>query len=506
MNKKNNLIKKDNIPIPHSSRNVGMLGYSFVWVGIAVIIATFALGGDGVQTMKLGWVLLACLLANIVLGFFISITGDIGIEHGINFPVYMRAPFGVIGSYIPMLVRAILGSFWFGIQTYFGALAINYIFLHFTGFDNWLVWYIVFTIAQVINTAMGFKAIERFSNIAAPCIIIISIWMYFNLEGVASAAGNNVWNTVLGSDDKGFIWNTFIVLFFVNMAFWSTAASDSQNLTRYVKTSQFEKKWLKRNKNTLLGHMVALPLTQSAMIVIGGVSMIAVNNWNPVEAIQTTATGFILIVLLVMVVFAQWSTNAASNLLTPATVFAEVFPKIGYAGGVVLTAIVGSIIQPWALMEVLTDFLNIMSSVYSAIVGILFADYYLLRKRRMNIPELYKKEGQFSYAKGWNLAGIISLVIGMGVATLFSSYAFIVGFVASFIPYYYLGKYWWFKKYKQAEIEENYSDIYLGVTSGRDWVLDSERNEIVPSTSGTTREHVVTGFEPIPSGQGVKDF
>ncbi|WP_428912092.1 NCS1 family transporter [Niallia sp. Krafla_26] len=481
MQKRNNLIKKDNIPIAFAGRNVGLLGYSFVWVGIAVIIATFALGGDGVQDMKLGWVLLACLLANIVLGAFISITGDIGIEHGINFPVYMRAPFGVIGSYIPMLIRAVLGAFWFGIQTYFGALAINYIFMNFFGFDNWLFWYIVFTIAQVINTAFGFKAIERFSSIAAPCIIIISVWMYFRLEGVASAAGNNVWNTVLGSESSGFVWNTFIILFFVNMAFWSTAASDSQNLTRYVKTQQFEKSWFKRNKNTLLGHLVALPLTQSAMIVIGGVAMIAVNNWNPVEAIQSTASGIILIVLLVMVVFAQWSTNAASNLLTPATVFAEVFPKIGYVGGVILTAIVGSVIQPWALMEVLTDFLNVMSSVYSAIVGILFSDYYLLRKRRLNIPELYKKNGQFAYAHGWNLAGIISLILGMAVASVFSSYAFLVGFVVSFIAYYFLAKKWWFIKYKQAEIEENYPDRLLGVTNGTDWVLNEEQNAIVPS-------------------------
>ncbi|MFD1707897.1 NCS1 family transporter [Siminovitchia sediminis] len=480
MNNQNRLLSKDNLPIPYASRNVGPLGYFFVWVGMAVIIATFALGGDGVQTMHLGWVLLACFLANLALGFFISVTGDIGIEHGLTFPVYMRAPFGVFGTHLPTLIRAVLGSFWFGIQTYFGALAINYIFMYFTGFDSWLFWYVVFAAVQVLNTAFGFKAVERFANIAAPSIIIISIYLYIRLEGIASADGINVWNTVLGSEGTtGFVWNTFIVLFFVNMAFWSTAASDSQNLTRHVRTAQFEKRWWKRNQNTLMGHMVALPLTQSAMIVIGGVSMIALNNWNPVEAIQSISTGMVLLVMLVLVVFAQWSTNAASNLLTPAVVFSDIFPKVSYAGGVVITGIIGSVIQPWALMEALTDFLNVMSSVYSAIVGVVVADYYILRKRRMNVTDLYKKDGQFSYAKGWNLAGLFALVAGVGMATIFSSYAFLVGFAASLVVYYILAKYWWFKKYRQAEIEEQYPDKYLGTTDGRDWVLDEQSNEVV---------------------------
>ena len=89
MNKRNTLISQDLLPVHHAGRKVGMFGYFSMWVGFSVIIATFALGGDGVQLMNLGWVMLACLLGNIALGIFISITGDIGTEHGLAFPVYM---------------------------------------------------------------------------------------------------------------------------------------------------------------------------------------------------------------------------------------------------------------------------------------------------------------------------------------------------------------------------------------------------------------------------------
>lgn len=490
MKTKNHLLSKDNLPITHESRNVGMLGYFFVWVGMAVIIATFAVGGDGVSMMRLGWVIVACFLANIILGFFITLTGDIGVEHGLSFPVYMRAPFGIFGSYVPTLIRAIIGSFWFGIQTYFGALAINYIAMYFTGYDNWLLWYIIFAAIQVFNTAFGFKAVERFANIAAPCIIIISIYLYLKLEAVATGAGINIWNTVLGEGQSNFTANTFIVLLFINMAFWSTAASDAQNITRHVEAPQFQQNWWKRNRNTIAGHMVALPIIQSAMILIGGVSMLALNNWNPIEAIQETASGFILVVLLFLVVFAQWSTNAASNLLTPAVVFSDIFPKVSYAMGVVITGVIGSIIQPWELMEALTSLLNAMSSVYSAIVGTVVADYYLIRKRKVNVPELYQQEGQFRYAKGWNAAGIIALVAGITLAQVFSSYAFFVGFGVSCITYYFLAKYWWFKKYEQSEID-NETDEYLGITAGRDWILDLKEKSIVSSIDDKTTVYSV---------------
>jgi NCS1 family nucleobase:cation symporter-1 len=492
--KQNNLLTKDLLPIAHSDRNLGMLGYSFMWVGIAVIIATFALGGEGVQSMELGWVLLACLLANIALGFFITVTGDIGIEHGLAFPVYLRAPFGIVGTHIPSLIRGVLGAIWFGIQTYFGALAINYIFKYLTGFDNWFVWYLVFAAVQVLNTAYGIKAVEKFSNIAAPSIIVISIWLYIRLEGVASDAGRNVWHTVVGSGTgSGFLLSTFVTVFFVNMSYWSTSASDSLNLTRHVKAPQYEKNWLKRNKNALLAHMVALPLTQSLMIVIGGVSMIAVGNWNPVEAVQSTATGFILIILLLLVVFAQWSTNSSGNLYPSAvTIINAGAPRISYASGVVIAGIIGTVMQPWEIMNSILGFLGFMGSVYSAIAGIMFADYYLLRKRRINVPDLFKKKGQYFYKHGWNFAGIISLIIGLLVANQLSAYAFLVGFVVSTITYYILGKFWWFKIYKQAEIEENHPDKYLGITVGRDWVIEDLTADAEPMTDNHTTATTVS--------------
>lgn len=146
--------------------------------------------------------------------------------------------------------------------------------------------------------------------------------------------------------------------------------------------------------------------------------------------------------------------------------------------GVVIAGIIGVIAQPWSLFEVLNSALLVIGGILTSIVGILFADYYLLRKRRVNVIDLYEPHGQFRYMKGINLAGFIAWIVGGVLANLLSSYSSIVGFVVGAGLYYVLAKYWWFKKYPQAEIEDPSDEKYLGITVSHDWYIDGAEEEV----------------------------
>ncbi len=80
----------DLLPIVQKGKKIGSLGFAFIWVGMAVVLAAFAIGGAGVQSLSLGWVLLATFIGSIAIGLCMTIIGDIGVEHGLSFPVYMR--------------------------------------------------------------------------------------------------------------------------------------------------------------------------------------------------------------------------------------------------------------------------------------------------------------------------------------------------------------------------------------------------------------------------------
>lgn len=464
----------DLLPSTEKERVVSPFGFSVIWVGMAIVISAFALGGAGMANLSLFWVLAASLVGCVLIGLVMTITADVGMEHGLSFPVYIRAPFGTIGTHIPAVLRAITASIWFGINTYFGATAMNAIFNIFWGFDHWFVCFIFFIAVQLTNTILGIKAIERFANLAAPTVIIISIWMYAILGQEAAAIDRDVWKWIEEPVSGGLMFTAFMLIVTGTMGYWATLANDLTNISRFVKAPKFERNWLKRNKGIFIGSVVVMPIVQTFVVAIGAISYIAVGDYDPVVAIQLlSSSGIVLAILFLMIVFAQWSTNTPANVVPAATVFSNVGgPKIPFALGVIIAGVIAVVSQPWAILDVIIPFLIISGAILSASVGIIITDYYIIRKRRLNVHDLYERNGQYRYRNGINWAGMISFVVGGGVALLFQTYSFFVGcFIAGFV-YYFLAKYWWFKKYKQAEIEDPSDEKYLGTTVGREWVID----------------------------------
>jgi len=474
MEKKSNYLRSpDLLPIASSERNIGPFGFAVIWVGMAIVLAAFAIGGGGIIHLPLGMVILATLIGSLAIGILMTIIGDIGVEHGLSFPVYMRAPFGTIGTHIPSIVRGITAACWFGINTYFGSTAINAILNLLFGFDNWFICFFLFAAFQLVNTSLGIKSIERFADLAAPIIILISCWMYIALSDKAVEQGKNIWTWVESPVTGGAAFTAFMVVVMSNMGFWATLAADMPSLSRYFRAPKNERNWFKRNKTQLLGSIIVMPIVNTFMIIIGAVSYMAVSNSDPVVALQETASGITLGVLMLMIVLAQWSTNTSANVIPAATIFSNVGgPKMPFWVGVVIAGIIGMLAQPWSLFNVLNSALLVIGGILTSIVGILFADYYLLRKRRVKVQDLYELDGQFRYLKGFNLAGFISWIVGGVIANMLSAYSSLVGFVVGAGLYYVLAKYWWFKKYPQAEMQDPDDSKYLGITAGRDWNVE----------------------------------
>ena len=463
----NPLVEASLLPTRFADRSIGRWSYIWIWVGIAVIIATYSLGATGVSGgLDLSTVILTIMAANLVIGAFMLLTADIGTEHGLSFAVYLRAPFGVHGTHLPAVTRGVVAAIWFGIQTYLGALALNGIGEYFLGFSNWFAWYVAFAILQVANTALGIKSVERLAALAAPAIIAISIWMYFTLAGIADLKGLNIWNHGLSGE------LSVIVLFVANMGFWATMAIDIPNLTRYLK-AEASPQFARRNRNVFAAQLLALPITQGLIAGLGAVSMIATGNWNPIEVIQADASGISLLVLLLLVVLAQWSTNNSANLIPAALTFVNLAPRfVSYPLGVALAGVVGTLSFPWLILDNLFAFLGYCGAFLSSIGGIMVADYYLLRRRRLNVPALYQISGQYRYWNGFNLPGLFAWLAGGAVAAWFVDYGLLIGCPLGAVLYLMLANRRYIARYPQAELSGPAS-AWLASSVGEEWVSTS---------------------------------
>ncbi|HRO16223.1 MAG TPA: cytosine permease, partial [Paracoccus sp. (in: a-proteobacteria)] len=190
----------------------------------------------------------------------------------------------------------------------------------------------------------------------------------------------------------------------------------------------------------------------------------------PIEVIQSDAQGLSLVVLLALVVLAQWSTNNSANLIPAALTFINLAPRaIDYRRGVALAGIVGTLCFPWLILNNLFVFLGYYGAFLSAIGGIMVADYYLLRRRRVNVPALYDLDGQFRYMGGFNPAGLAAWVIAGGIAAWYSQYAVLIGFPLGLAIYCALMKAVVLPAHPQAEIAADPSDDWLATSVGRSW-------------------------------------
>ena len=84
------------------------------------------------------------------------------------------------------------------------------------------------------------------------------------------------------------------------------------------------------------------------------------------------------------------------------------------------------------------------SSFLGPIAGVLIADYFIIRKRQLNVRDLYLRNGEYEFKNGFNMKAILALVCGVVVALIgllvselrfLYDYAWFVGFGVTFVVY-----------------------------------------------------------------------
>lgn len=117
---------------------------------------------------------------------------------------------------------------------------------------------------------------------------------------------------------------------------------------------------------------------------------------------------------------AQIGTNLSANVVSCANDMTNLWPKyINIRRGVIITTITaGWIMVPWKIVNSAESLLNFMSAMgvfLAPIAGILSCDYWVIKKRAIEVPALYRRYGRYSYgnAAGTNWRAAIALLIGI---------------------------------------------------------------------------------------------
>ncbi|KAF7343700.1 NCS1 nucleoside transporter family [Mycena sanguinolenta] len=139
------LDQPDLLPVPRDSnlRTWNMAHMGGFWIAMAFSISQYQIAATAVQAgLSPGAAIGAVFVGHFIISLGCAATGWIGATHGINFPIFARASFGVYGNIIAVVARAVSGVAWFGLNTYQGGqclqVMLGAIFPSFKSFKNHL--------------------------------------------------------------------------------------------------------------------------------------------------------------------------------------------------------------------------------------------------------------------------------------------------------------------------------------------------------------------------------
>jgi len=445
------LYNQDLAPVEPGRRNWGIYNYASLWVAMSVCIPTYMLASGLIAGgMSCKQAIGTILLGNVVVLIPMLLNAHAGAKYGIPFPVFVRASFGVRGANVPAILRAIVACGWFGIQTWIGGQAINSMLrvLFPSAIANPLTPWLCFFVFWGLNLFVIWRGIEtiRFlQGIGAPFMLAVGLVLLWYVARKAGGLGPVLTARSQYKNTDEFI-RFFIPSLTAMVGFWATVALNITDFTRYAKSQRAQ----------VIGQAVGLPPAMTLYSFIGvavtSASVVLFGHaiWDPVALLGRFQQPLVASIALVALLVATLNTNVAANVVSPSNDFSNLNPRlISFRTGGIITGIAGLCMMPWKL---LTDFNSYIfgwlvgySGLLGPIAGIMITDYFLVRRTRLDVASLYRRNGAYEYRNGFNPRALIALVAGIAVALCglifpglrsLYDYAWFVGFAVSGLVYY----------------------------------------------------------------------
>jgi len=457
-------------PTPASERSWTATDLAALWIGMIVCVPAYMLAG-GLVELGMNWrqAVLTVGLGNLIVLVPMLLIGEPGARYGISFPVLARVSFGLRGANLPALLRGAVACGWFGIQTWIGGAALARVaervapflggakdlpFLGITPLE--LACFFVFWVVQVFILWRGMESLRKLERVAAPLLVLgalaLLVWAY-------RATGGFEPMLAMSAVDRDIdFWGLFFPSLTAMVGFWATLSLNIPDFTRYARSQ----------RDQVLGQSVALPLFMSMFAFIGvavtSASVVVFGEAvpDPVDLVARLGGGWAGILGLLGVALATLSTNLAANVVSPANAAMHAAPHVfDFRRAALTVAGLGAVILPWKLIESTSGYIFTWLVGYSALLGpvggILIVDYYLVRRRQIDLEGLYRWDGPYRYRNGVNWRAVFALVCG--VVPNLPGFLASAGFVAS-VPGLFatLYTYAWFVGFAVAGV------VYLVLT------------------------------------------
>jgi NCS1 family nucleobase:cation symporter-1 len=280
-------------------------------------------------------------------------------------------------------------------------------------FHTWIAFFLFWGI-EVFIILKGIEGIKYLETWSAPLLLFGGAVLLWWASSRAGGLGRVLEESSALQKQQNAFWTIFPGALTASVGYWATLSLNIPDFTRYAKSQ----------RSQMMGQALGLPLTMTAFAFIG----VAVTSAtllifgkpipDPVELVSRFNSISVILFATVIIFAAQLTTNMAANVVSPSNDFSNLNPKrISYVMGGIITAVMGVLMMPWKLLGSMGAYIFTWLIGYSglmgAIAGIMICDYWVLRRQRLSLAELFNERGRYTYTKGFNWYALISFVVAV---------------------------------------------------------------------------------------------
>ena len=419
------------------------------------------------------------ILGSFLVYIFSNLIGRPSQKFGLPFAVLLRSSLGFKGAKYLGLIRALVGVFMFGVQTYILSKAFGFlirilifsidssllskdIFLFFLlGIDiiDWIS-FIFVIIFQTLMFSVGINFNKRLINYSAITVYAGMIIFFFGILLSDVKLTSQAFAELLDYENLIDNENIFALLSVAGaiFAYFSIIIVTFGDFSRYVK-SESE---LKKGNLSLLINLIIFSFF-SVFIVIGSdvflnlrfldLSSILTNPTDIVGKFDNTS---ITVIAIFFIIISSASTNLVANFIPSQYSLINFLPNsLNLKSASYIILIVSFLIGIFwvtVLSQIgILSFVDTFSSFFGPLFGVMIADYYLIKSQSISNKDIYSTDtsGIYYFSSGWHIKGLYSLLVGFifSASTIWNpnlmflqSFAWIMGAIISLITYYLLTK------------------------------------------------------------------
>jgi putative hydroxymethylpyrimidine transporter CytX len=394
--------------VPEAFRVLGFFDHFVLWADLGVGLLVLQAGSYLVPGLGLPQAIAAVLIGTLIGNAMLSLAGWIGAEHAVPSMVGLRPSFGLRGSYIPSFINVVQLIGWGAFEIVIMARAAATLSGPILGHGSYPIWVFVWGgVAVLLGLGGPLVVVRQWLEKFGIWLVLLTVsWMAVYTLGHASLGA--IWSKP-GDGSTSFAQAIDLVV--AMPISWLPLVADFNRFARDPRSSAAGTFFGFAVSNVLcylLG--VLLILTLPAGDLIGSIMTVAFGGWG-------------LALLL-----GDETDNAFADIYSSAISVKNVIPGLPTRW---LVAVLGAVCLAIALTVDLSSFQNfllLVGSLFTPLFGVLFADRFLVRRRRYTDSELYPSPmpPAANRAAFWGVNLIALVAWGAGLATYLAETTWVV--------------------------------------------------------------------------------